>query len=354
VVKPEELGLVWEEEGKERKGAVFNAGAEVFQEQIVLTPRCHQNYQQGKFFDQKLQRERYCLLNYVSEIWPLLSKDGICFKKIGSCLRGDGSTQQDFTYGIEDVRIFKWQDEYLLVGCGKVKPAFKGVNADRVAIYSTSDFTHLTYHGMIDAFDSRNAILLPDEKNPGLILRFHPHIYLIPLKAGIEQLKNPARFKEEWRRIYQEKEKYLLMKSGDFLHEKEKIGPSTQLVKTKAGWLFLYHAVGEIKPEIVEVYGGRGKLERSYSIEAALLSLEEPRKVLARTKNPIYIPSHPYELTGDEKYLVDVPYVIFPVGAVVVGEKLFIYAGAGDKYIVLLSCQLDLLVEYLWEKCREN
>jgi len=84
------------------------------------------------------------------------------------------------------------------------------------------------------------------------------------------------------------------------------------------------------------------------------LDLEEPRKVLCRTRNPIYIPSHPYELQGNDQYPVDVPNVVFPVGAIVRGDKLIIYAGAGDKYIVLLSCNLDSLVDYLWEYCSTN
>ncbi|MCK4240199.1 MAG: hypothetical protein KAX30_01140, partial [Candidatus Atribacteria bacterium] len=55
------------------------------------------------------------------------------------------------------------------------------------------------------------------------------------------------------------------------------------------------------------------------------------------------------ELYGDEQYPVDVPAVVFPVGAIVRRDKLILYAGTGDKYIVLLSCNLDNLVNYLCE-----
>lgn len=81
---------------------------------------------------------------------------------------------------------------------------------------------------------------------------------------------------------------------------------------------------------------------------AALLDLDDPRKVLCRTRNPIYIPSAPYELGGDEQYLVDVPNVVFPVGAIVWKEKLLLYAASGDKYTILLSCRLNALINYLW------
>ena len=135
-------------------------------------------------------------------------------------------------------------------------------------------------------------------------------------------------------------------------HESEKIGPSTQVIKTNKGWLLIYHAVGEIEDDICQAYGLADKIERGYSICAALLDLNNPTKVICRTRNPIYIPSLPYELYGNYQFPVDVPAVVFPVGAIVQKDKLIIYAGAGDKYIILLSCNLDKLVNYLWEYCK--
>lgn len=82
------------------------------------------------------------------------------------------------------------------------------------------------------------------------------------------------------------------------------------------------------------------------------MDLDDPRKVLARSTNPIYIPSAPYELYGSDEYPVDVPAVVFPVGAFCRGDMLILYAGAADKYVVLLSCNLANLVSYLWEHCR--
>jgi predicted GH43/DUF377 family glycosyl hydrolase len=56
---------------------------------------------------------------------------------------------------------------------------------------------------------------------------------------------------------------------------------------------------------------------------------------------------------GNKKFPVDVPNVIFPVGAIVLHDKLLIYCGAGDKYITLLSCSLNNLVDYLLEYCKK-
>ncbi len=355
IVKPQDFGLTWKENGELKIGAIFNGGAEFFEDQIILLPRCHRNYRKGKFFDKKLGRERDCLENYISEVWPLISRDGVHFTRFQNvAIRGDGTDHQDFTYGIEDMRIIKYEKSYLLVGCGKIKPPFKGSNADRIAVYSTKDFTKITCNGIVEHFDSRNAVPFPEQVNGNLyiLLRFHPNIHIGLLKAGMNQLLNPAEHRDLWEEIYKQRSENLLLKGGLYPHEKEKIGPGTQLIKTEKGWLIIYHAVGEIDINICKAYGLSQKIERGYSISAAILDLDDPRKVICRTKNPIYIPSAPYELYGNERYPVDVPAVVFPVGAIVQQNRIFIYAGAADKYIILLSCKLDKLINYLLEHCK--
>ncbi len=357
IVKPQDVGLTWHENGELKIGAVFNGGAEFFEDKIILLPRCHRHYRKGKFFDRKLGIERNCLESYISEVWPLESRDGIHFTRFKNMvIRGDGTEHKDFTFGIEDLRIIKYDLKYLLIGCGKINPPFKYANSDRIAIYSTNDFINITYHGMIESFDSRNAV--PFSELVGghnyMLLRFYPNIHLDQLEAGLDQLFNPSKHINQWQKIYQRRSNNLLLEAGHFPHEREKIGPGTQLIKTGRGWLFIYHAVGEIENNICKAYGLAEKIERGYSICATLLDQENPRKVLCRTRSPIYIPSKPYELNGNNQYPVDVPAVVFPVGAFARKGKLIIYAGSGDKYIILLSCNLDSLVHYLWEHCKYN
>jgi len=356
IVKPQDLGLTWRENGELKIGAVFNGGAEVFQDKVMLMARCNQGYRKGKFIDEKTGIERASLENYVSEVWPLVSEDGVHFARFqNTVIRGDGTAHQDFAYGIEDIRIVKHGQRYLLVGCGKLKPPFKGTNADRIAIYSTEDFVNVTYHGMVGVFDSRNAVPFSEPVNGReyILLRFHPNIHLDYLETGMDQLLNPSRHIKLWEKIYARRNQNMLLEAGHYPHEREKIGPSTQVIKTDKGWLLIYHAVGEISKSICKAYGLTDKIERGYSICAALLDLNDPNKVLCRTTNPIYIPSAPYELYGDEQWPVDIPAVVFPVGAFVRKEKLVVYAGTADKYIILLSCNLGNLVDYLWESCKE-
>jgi len=55
------------------------------------------------------------------------------------------------------------------------------------------------------------------------------------------------------------------------------------------------------------------------------LNLHDPSKVIARLSQPILGPEEDYEKVGD------VPNVVFPEGAVVLEDRLFIYYGAADK-----------------------
>ena len=353
VVSPQDIRLTWYEEGKLQIGAVFNSGATIFQDKIMLTPRCHKDYKRGKYFDQKLGIERYYLENYISEVWPLISEDGVHFKRYHNVvIRGDGTDHQDFIYGIEDIRIVKHNQMYLLVGCGKIKPPFKSGNADRIAIYSTNDFINITYHGIVSCFDSRNAVPFLNNDKSYILLRFHPNIHLAILEAGMDQLLNPSKYVKCWKKIYEQRNKNLLLEAGKYSHEKEKIGPSTPVVNTDRGWLLIYHAVGEIDVNVCKEYGLTEPIKRGYSICAAILDLDNPQKVICRTRVPIYIPSKPYELNGNKQYPVDVPAVVFPIGATTRKDKLLIYCGAGDKYSILLSCNLNKLIDYLLEYCR--
>ncbi len=347
IVKPEDIGLVWKEAGKEKRGAVFNGGAGIFQGKTMLLPRCHKNYKRIKFFDKEKGFERYGMENYVSEIYILSSDDGTHFSIYNNNpIRGDGSEHKDFLYGIEDIRIIRHKDMFYLIGCGKIKPPFKGGNADRIAIYTTKDFKKIEYHGIISPFDARNTTLLFTDNGIYVFLRFYPNINVVKL-PDIEFILEPDKHTEWWERQEEQQEKSVLLKTGDFPHESEKIGIGTQLIPTEKGWLFIYHSVGHIIKEITDAYNLKKDIPRGYSVNAALLDYENPMKVIARSQFPIYIPNKPYELEGDEKYPVDVPNVVFPTGAILKDEKLFIYAGAGDKYEVLLTANIHYLLEYL-------
>lgn len=101
------------------------------------------------------------------------------------------------------------------------------------------------------------------------------------------------------------------------------IGPSP--IKTKEGWLILYHAMDHRNPD-------------RYRLGAMLLDLKDPTKVLYRSKEPILEPEEDYENNGHKWG------VIYSCGAVVKNGELFVYYGGADKFVCVASINLQELL----------
>ncbi len=105
------------------------------------------------------------------------------------------------------------------------------------------------------------------------------------------------------------------------------IGPPP--IRTKQGWLILYHGVDE---------------SVTYRLGYLLLDRHNPLKILKRSKLPIFEPKKDYELNGqiditqNKEYL---PQVIFCNGAILEKNLLRIYYGAGDSVICTATAKLD-------------
>jgi predicted GH43/DUF377 family glycosyl hydrolase len=57
------------------------------------------------------------------------------------------------------------------------------------------------------------------------------------------------------------------------------------------------------------------------------MDLDDPSKVVSRTKNPIMAPTETYELSGFFGY------VVFTNGHVVNGDEIIMYYGAADEFV---------------------
>ncbi len=114
---------------------------------------------------------------------------------------------------------------------------------------------------------------------------------------------------------------------GEEWWEKERIGVGCPPIKTKDGWLLIYHGVDSEK-EI-------------YRVGMMLLDLDNPSKILAKTKDFIMEPSEDYETCGIYNGCV------FPTGVVLKDGLLYIYYGTADKFVGLATKKLDDCLEYL-------
>ncbi len=110
--------------------------------------------------------------------------------------------------------------------------------------------------------------------------------------------------------------------------DSRKLGIGAPPIKTKDGWLTIYQGVDECDP-------GR------YKIGAMLLDLKDPTRVLARSGKPILEPDVWYENEGWKAG------VVYPCGAVVIGDRLLVYYGGADKVACVASAKVDTILEYL-------
>ena len=113
-----------------------------------------------------------------------------------------------------------------------------------------------------------------------------------------------------------------------------KIGGNTPPIKTDDGWFLLYHGVDA---------------NFTYRVGAALLDLNDPTRVLYRTKDFILEPETYEETQGLYRWGV-----VFPTGAVVKDNILYVYYGASDQWVNLATCDFQELIDFVKSNSRKK
>lgn len=108
--------------------------------------------------------------------------------------------------------------------------------------------------------------------------------------------------------------------------DSKKVGAAAPPIKTKEGWVMLYHGVSE---------------DNIYRVGAVLLDLKNPVTIIGRTDNPIFEPETSYEKKGQ------IPNVVFPCGNILLGEKLFVYYGGADQVVGVAMGEMEKLIKIL-------
>ena len=228
----------------------------------------------------------------------------------------DPANYPEDIWGIEDPRITyleerkKWGIVYTsYCKCGPL-----------VSLADTSDFKH---------FDRMGAVLPPENKDAALF---------------------PVKFNGRWAMIHRPvgtKADIWIAYSPDLKHwgshsllfrareggwwDANKIGLSTPPLRTKEGWLILYHGVKET---------ASGSL---YRLGLTLHDLENPNKIICRSLEWVFGPLETYERVGD------VAGVVFPCGWLQKVNELIMYYGGADTCIAAATANLDELVAWLLE-----
>lgn len=241
------------------------------------------------------------------------SSDGISFKIGDKTLlkpEDHGEFSKYVEWGIEDPRIVKLDGKYFLTYTGYSK------NMPLVILSETEDLKKFIIHGPISEPSNKDCTLFP-EKIGGYYWKIDR-----PTADGRNDIwisKSPD-----------------LIHWGGFKHvmspeqgtwEANKIGSSSTPLKTKDGWLMLYHGVR-----------GFG-ISYLYKIGVVLLDLEKPWIVKGKSLEPILSPEESYERVGD------VGNVVFSNGWIAEdnGEIKIYYSGA-DTNICLAATSVDYLV----------
>lgn len=255
------------------------------------------------------------------------------------------------TKGVEDPRITFLNGTYYLF-----YTAYDGTNA-LIAYATSKNLINFNKHGLISpkiSYDKAEDIfrrsqvrerytlfeMLYKEKRGKNVLLYEKDASLFPQKfkgkfalihrilPGIQLIyfKNFSDLTDSFWRKYLTNLGENVIIDPLYWYESRNVGGGCPPLKTKAGWLIIYHAVEDTP------------LGKIYHAAAALLDLKNPLKVIGRLKEPLFSPKTAWEKHG----VVD--NVVFPTGAVIKSGRLYIYYGAADSCIGSKSVGLDSLL----------
>jgi predicted GH43/DUF377 family glycosyl hydrolase len=221
-------------------------------------------------------------------------------------------------FGCEDPRITSIDGTYYVT-----YTAFSR-RGPRIGLASTNDFVHFTKHGLVGPDrDDKDCVLFP-ERIDGKVTMLHRLGSRVQI-AYFESLEALSNSQEFWKEYVKHFSDYEII-GPKFSWEERKVGVGAPPIKTERGWLVIYHGVSR---------------ERIYRAGAILLDLDQPTKVVARTREPILEPEMDFEKRGI------VPNVVFPEGAVIQDGNLLTYYGGADKVSCVAKTPLDDLLDEL-------
>lgn len=260
----------------------------------------------------------------LSTIGYAHSNDGINFGEHRQLIK---PTEDWEAFGCEDPRITYLNGKYYIFYTALSTYPF-GPDGIKTAVAITKDFKKFEKHP-VSTFNAKAMALFPELIDGKLAALITINTDMPPAKICL------AVFDEEsdiwspyyWQEWYDNANEHIIHFLRDMRDQVELGG---QPIKTRDGWVVVYSYIGNYLSD-----------DKIFGIEAALLDLTDPRKILGRINYPLIAPEASYELVGD------IPNIIFPSGTLVQDDKLFVYYGAADTRTAVASCDLNELVAEL-------
>ena len=221
-------------------------------------------------------------------------------------------------WGIEDARITAIDHTYYIVYTGYSE------GGPLVCLATTTDFETFERHGVLIPPEDKDAALFPHTFDGRWALIHRPAPAMPGLGAHVWLSWSPDLH-------YWGDGRIILPARRGGWWDANKVGLGPPPLRTEKGWLLCYHGVRVT---------GSGSL---YRVGLALLDLEDPCSVLARTDEWVFGPAESYERSGD------VPGVVFPTGWVLGedGDTLRLYYGAADSVVGVATASLRSLLASL-------
>ncbi|MDR1748555.1 MAG: glycoside hydrolase family 130 protein [Spirochaetaceae bacterium] len=217
-----------------------------------------------------------------------------------------------------DPRVVFIEDRYYIIWCN-------GYFGPCIGIGYTFDFEK--FYQMENALMpyNRNGVLFPRKINGNYALLSRPSDSGHTPFGDIIYSESPDM-------TYWGKHRHVMKPAGtESAWQSKKIGAGPAPIETSEGWLLFYHGVLNSANGFV------------YSFGAALLDLDKPWQVIARSRPYLISPQEIYECVGD------VPNVTFPCAALADGAtgRLAIYYGCADTVTGLALGKVDEVVEFI-------
>jgi len=287
--------------------SVFNSGAIKYRDKILLMLRV-----------QSRARETYFLMAE--------SGDGVNFNISNEIVRFNGieSVEGEILHNY-DPRITEIEGIYYIMFAMEFK------DGCQLGLAKTIDFLTFVFMGITTEQPTRNGVLFPEKINDKYYRMDRPN--KVQLEGG-PQTGDTIWLSKSDDLFHWESVAPLI--KGRYLHWDDLVGSGPPPIKTRKGWLHLYHGIAM-------------HYEPIYQVGVLLLDLEDPSKVIARSRNNILEPREQYEMVGQ------VPNVVFPCGIIVeeYDEEGFakpesevkLYYGAADTSMCLAHYTLNELIE---------
>jgi len=322
----------------ENEGIILEKSNLDFENQAVLNPTCLEKDGVVHMFYRAVRNGNFSTIGYCQ-----FKNNKLIYRAPAPILRPEFDYEKQ---GLEDPRIILLEGIYYLFYV-----AYDGRNA-RVALATSIDLINFKKQGVITSqmsydkaedlfaknvtkiysqFENKTTLLwekdtfiFPEKINSkfALIHRVLPGIQIAYFDS-FSELNN-----EFWLEYFQQLKDFIILEPK-FAFENSYIGGGCPPVRTKKGWLLIYHAVEEKDGN------------KTYHAAAALLDINNPTKVIGRLSYPLFSPTENWEKNGT------VNNVVFPTSAILNGNNVDIYYGAADSVIAKKTINLDSLLSAL-------